>query len=180
LPQPENGLFEEVSNNAWTEQSNDKDTKIIYRNGEKITLLLPPFQGQPNQYFAWMGGEFSARNVLQQNILLPAKLSSLSLTFDAWTESADDCGNDTAKVYVGNQEIGAYDLCKANNSPVNPNTGGWTRKTLPITNYAALAGQDTTIKFQVNTNATKNSNWYLDNVRLCSSDTRVAVQDRCQ
>ena len=180
LTQLDNWDFEHGRNGDWEEKSNDKPGQIIYRNGEKITLILPKYQGQDNQYFAWLGGEYSAINILEQSITLPTKLNQLALTFDSWSESADECGTDIAKVFVNGSEIGAYSLCKTNNSPIKPNTGGWSQQTLNIAGYSALAGQTVPVRFQVNTNSSKNSNWYIDNVRLCSTDPLVAVQDRCQ
>lgn len=180
VPQFLNWNFEQVNIGAWSERSNGKPSKIIYRNGEKITLVLPRYKGQDNQYFAWLGGEYSAINVLEQSIPLPTKPSQLSLQFDAWIESADECGTDIAKVLLNSQEIGTYSLCKANNSQVSPDTGGWHKQTLNIANYPGLAGQTVPVKFEVTTNGAKNSNWYIDNVRMCSTDPSVVADDRCQ
>ncbi len=179
IPQPGNWNFEQGRTGAWIEQSNNKPGKLIYKNGEGITVVLPPYGGQPNNYFAWLGGEYSAVNILDQRVPLPAGLSQMSLTFDAWIDSADDCGKDMAQVFVNGKQVGAYELCKSKNSPIKPGAGGWSRQTIDITTAGAFTGQSVPLTFQVTTDGAKNSNWYIDNVRLCSTDPRAAAADRC-
>jgi uncharacterized repeat protein (TIGR01451 family) len=169
-----NGTFELGSNGAWAESS-----KIIFSKSES-PLILPPYRGAPNQYYAWLGGEYNAKNVLAQDVTVPKGYTSVKLIFDAWVQSDEDqCGSDVARVILGGTELTSLSLCKSTNSVVNPNTGGWATQMVPLTNLAAIEGKSAQFAFQVTTNGAKNSNWYIDNVRLCSTDPLAAADDRC-
>lgn len=174
LPELDNWNFEFGRNGAWTESS-----KIIFSKSES-PLILPPYKGKENLYYAWLGGEFNANNVLAQGVAVPKGYTNVKLVFDAWVESDEDqCGSDIARVTLDGTDQVSLALCKATNSTVKPSTGGWVTQMVPLTNLAAIEGKPVQLAFRVTTNSAKNSNWYIDNVRLCSNDPRAAAKDRC-
>lgn len=174
LPQLGNWQFEFGRNGAWTESS-----QIIYSKSES-PLTLPPYNGEPNQFYAWLGGEYNANNVLAQGVTVPKGYTSVKLVFDAWVESDEDqCASDIARVTIDGTAQVSLALCKSTNSIVKPNVGGWGTQIVPLTNLAAIEGKPVQLAFRVTTNGAKNSNWYIDNVHLCSSDPLAAAKDRC-
>ena len=61
---------------------------------------------------------------------------------------------------VKGNTVKSYNLCQ------NAGTGGWVRGSA---NLSAYAGQKVTVQFVVETDATNNSNFFLDDVSMGSS-----------
>jgi aminopeptidase S len=102
---------------------------------------------------------------LSQQVSIPAGATSLSLTYWYWAASLDTCGYDHGWFEVNGTQLKTYNLC------LNQNTGGWVMETV---NLAGYAGQTVTIKFHLDTNASKNSNFFLDDVAFPASSSAAA------
>ena len=171
LPTDINGGFESGRDGKWHERNAGSPTKLIFRNGETITLIMPARNGH---YFAWLGGEPDAANELAQEVSLPPGYSNMGLVFDYWIWSEEDsCSRDTAVVSVDGTTLNTFGLCKATITPVDPTNGGWRKATYALTNLPQTAARNVTIKFTGTTNGSKNSNFFIDNVYLCSNDLRA-------
>jgi hypothetical protein len=179
LPVLGNWDFEQGRNGDWSERSGSGPSQIIYAKTES-DLILPPFDGKSNEHYAWLGGEFNITNVLSQAVPIPAGYTQIKLVFDAWVQSADTCGFDSGTVRVADSLVLQQELCVQKNSVVRPGTGGWTTQSLALPNLADIVGKKVDVVFSASTNGTKNSNWYIDNVRFCSTDPAAAPQNQCK
>ncbi|HQY92777.1 MAG: hypothetical protein WAU00_19570 [Caldilinea sp.] len=161
LPKFLNGDFEVGSGNGWTEIVDEKPGKLIFT----------PINGYPTMdyggaYFAWLGGAYNAINELSQPITLPMGYDSLGITYRYWIDSSEIVAtNDRAEIRVihnGGATIRPQPLWVASA------TSRWVRaEAIDVSSYQ---GQSIKFAFWAKLNATKNSNFFVDKVELCSND----------
>jgi len=147
-----NGDFE-LGQTIWTEFS---------LNGWDIILVDSTVGSMPahsGEWLAWLGGDFDEISYIEQQVLVPADASSLS--YWQWIDSEDLCGFDIATVTVNGSVADQYDLCET------ANTGGWVVHTVDIASYA---GQTVTLRINVDTDDTWNSNLFVDDVSFEVAD----------
>lgn len=147
-----NGNFEQGPGKGWSESSSN-GFPIIVNNF--LTTGVSPHSGQ---WAAWLGGVYNETSVVGQSITIQSGATVLSYYY--WIGSADICGYDFAYVKVKGNTVKSYNLCQ------NAGTGGWVRGSA---NLSAYAGQKVTVQFVVETDATNNSNFFLDDVSMGSS-----------
>lgn len=154
-PQPpptpiRNGNFEQ-GHVAWTEYSSH-DWPLIMNEDD---LAATP---QGGSWAAWLGGEVDEISRLSQTITIPAATPYLS--FYHLIASEDACGFDYARVLLDSNKVYEVSLCGSSN------TGGWTRRTI---NLSAYAGRTMKLMFEVETDDSQNSNWFIDTVSFTAS-----------
>jgi uncharacterized repeat protein (TIGR01451 family) len=160
LPKFLNGDFEAGSGNGWTERVNEMDGVLIFT----------PINGYPamvdGTHFAWLGGAYNTINELSQPITLPKGYGSLGITYRYWIDSSETVvTNDLAEIRI----------IHASGTAVQPQqlwapsaTSRWVRaEAIDVSSYQ---GQSITFAFWAKLNSTKNSNFFIDKVELCSDD----------
>ena len=142
-----NGDFE-MGNAYWTEYSS---------GGYELIQIPPANMPQPTsgRYLVWLGGAANETSRISQNITVPAGLTKLMFSF--WVASQDSCGFDKLRIRASGTVVGYYDLCQENN------TNGWVTGYLSLADYA---NQSITLQFEVTTDGSLNSNFFMDDVRM--------------
>ena len=153
-----NGGFDSGPDGSWTEYSFQGWDLILQAN----VLLVTPHGGQ---WAAWLGGDHNEISRLSQSVTITPAQPYLHFWY--WTASEDDCGYDYARVKINGTAIKSLNLCTSNN------TGGWTKSDVSLSPYA---GSTVTLMFEVTTNSTRNSNFFLDDVSLSASATAAAPE----
>lgn len=149
-----NGNFEGGPNNDWTENStNFGGTGSLILPAARLPFVTGPELGS---YVAWLGGFDLETSDLSQSVVIPATGSTV-LTYAYHITSGEECGHDTATVRVDNVPIATYPLC------VPKATASWQTATI---NLSAYVGRQVTLNFHVETNPSRVSSFYLDNIRL--------------
>jgi hypothetical protein len=141
-----NGDFEQGPV-VWTEFSqNGKD--IIMNNGPGPVL---PHSGN---WLAWLGGAFDEVSYIEQEVTVPTSITNL--TFWYWLASQEDlCDFDFGWLKVDGVIVEEYDLC------TGTDTDTWLLREV---DFSAYAGQTVTVRFQADTDADLNSNFFVDDV----------------
>jgi len=145
-----NGDFES-GRTAWTESSL-KGLPIIM---ESFPSYMTAHSGT---WAAWLGGEDDEVSSIGQQITVPNGKSYL--TYWHWIDSQDFCGSgsthyDVANVVINGSVVDLYDLC------LLMNTGSWTRHVVDLNTYA---GQSVSLRIEVKTDVSLNSNLFVDDV----------------
>ncbi len=147
-PQPiKNGDFE-MGNRYWTEYSSGGWDLIMKANSNTP-------QPTSGQYLVWLGGANNETSRLRQSFTVPAGLTKLMFNF--WAASQDTCGNDFFRIRVSGTVVGYYNLC------TDTNTNAWKTGYLSLADYA---NQSITLQFEVTTDGSLNSNFFMDDVRM--------------
>lgn len=147
-----NGNFESGRVN-WTETSSH-GWPIILSTGEIEDL--PTHSGS---WSAWLGGDDDEVSTIQQTVTVPADRPFL--TYYHSIRSVDTCGHDFGAVVLNNGVVvDQYDLCDDTSAPT------WV---LHAVNLSAYAGQDVTVQIRVETNGSRNSNLFVDDVAFSAS-----------
>ncbi|MBE2237800.1 MAG: DUF11 domain-containing protein [Caldilineaceae bacterium] len=163
LPQFDHYNFEISTKlkSGWEQLVDDKSGNLIYSAQQTNLVMLD------GSHVAWLGGA-PGENKLSQPIALPADYSNLKVRYLYWIYSDEDsCSNDSADVRINGASIKNYLLCKAERTFDSTKGHGWVREVLDV---AAYKGQAITLSFVTNLNESKNSNFFIDVVQLCSSD----------
>ncbi len=171
IPSLQNWDFEQGADApGWGQFDDNQPSTLIYSTDKK---LLPMPHG--GKWFGWLAGMLNKQSELRQKITLPANHSGIALQFLYMIESADDCGADKDNGYVlidGAQIGSTFELCKP--KAVN----GWQAALIPIP--STHRGKEVELVLRSRTNAAKNSNWFVDNVRFCSTDSQANQENKCQ
>jgi hypothetical protein len=146
-----NGGFES-GNTGWIVSSTN-GRKVI-RN-EFGTTGVPMHGGA---WGAWLGGLYNEQTAVQQAVKIYEGTSYLA--YWHYIASADYCGYDRAYVKVNGAVIDQYDLCDAND------THGWVKRAI---NLAPYAGQTVTVRIEVRTDSSLNSNLFIDDLTFQST-----------
>lgn len=155
----QNGDFENGPDGSWMEYSALGYLPLIL---ESSVLPVTPHSGN---WAAWLGGADNELSALIQSVTVPSGASTLSFWY--WIASQDtvcDASGDLGGVIVhigGTYEVvDAFVLCDATN------TGGWVRRTVDLSAYV---GQTVDLDIRAETNASLNSNLFIDDVVLGSA-----------
>ncbi|GAP13408.1 protein containg M6 family metalloprotease domain [Longilinea arvoryzae] len=147
-----NGTFEAGRDGNWTESS---ISGAYYLITQTFPQTVNPHSGS---WAVWLGGALNEdTSITQANISLSGVRY---LHYWYWIASADICGYDDAKIYVNGSQLSSYNLCQTNN------TSGWVQGMLDLNSYV---GQTISLKFEVTTDSSDNSNFFLDDVSITSS-----------
>ena len=142
----------EAGRTAWAEVSAYSGAHIIYSVAElqAESNTVTPHDGQ---YLAWLGGLHDENASITQNVAVPA--SATKLTFWHRISSGDQCGFDTAAVFLGTTRIYNVDLCTTSSGTT------WKQQTV---NISSFAGKTLALKFAVTTDEALLSSWYVDTI----------------
>lgn len=163
-PQPLLGFgnynFEVVPNLGWLESP----AGLIYSLSQNFLA------GTEGQRYAWLGGVNNQSNELSQTIQLPRGYGDLRVRYRYWIYSEEStCTNDLVQVLVNEtsqtietQDSRPHQLCQAGR------TFGW--KAARTANLAGAGGNTVTLMFRTQLNGSRNSNFFVDVVELCSDD----------
>ena len=144
--------FEQGRGVGWQEYS-AQGWVLIMNSG--FPTGVSPHSGQ---WAAWLGGAHDEISYVRQSVTIPAGAPILS--FWAWIASADVCGYDFGGVLVNSTVVNQFNLCSSTA------TGGWVRRTV---NLSAYAGQTVALQLRVETDASLNSNLFIDDVSLTNA-----------
>jgi thermitase len=152
IPRPEipNGDFESGPV-AWSQYSSGGYALIL----DSGSLIVDPHGGS---WAAWLGGAPYEVSYLQQQLTVPPGYSILS--YWHWIGSVDACGNDYAHVTIDGAILQTYDLCQ------DTSTGGWVHHTVDL---GAYSSQSVTVRIEVTTNHSENSNLFIDDVTFSAA-----------
>lgn len=158
-----NGDFE-MGPTGWYQYSSNNFPLILHSDD----LPVPPRSGV---WASWLGGWPNEASIIFQEIAVPT--TQPTLYYWHWIASQDICGPDydIGGVLIDEEAVDAFYLCQATN------TNGWVRRTIDLSPYA---GQHVTLYIAAFTDATLNSNLFIDDVSLgipLLSEQTVTIQD---
>ena len=146
-----NGDFEQ-GHVAWSEYSMDSWDIIV-------TLFPGGVTAHGGRWAAWMGRANDDLSYVQQQIFIPSDFPYL--VYYHWIDSTEStCDHDLARVLINGATVDQYNLC------ISTSTGGWVTHAV---NLSAYISQTVTLRIQVDTNGTVNSNLIVDDVALYAS-----------
>ncbi len=147
-----NGNFEQ-GRTAWVEYSFHGWPLIV--QGSALPGDVRPHSGS---WAVWLGGEDDDISYIEQQVTVPA--GSPYLHYWHWIASADACGYDFGGVIINDTVVvDVYDLCDRRN------TRGWVRHTVDLRAYA---GQNVYLQIRAETDRSRNSNLFVDDVSFQS------------
>ncbi|MBN1318932.1 MAG: hypothetical protein JXA42_25850 [Anaerolineales bacterium] len=156
-PAPElvNGNFEN-GETGWLQYSTH-GWQIILSSG---SLPVEPHGGS---WAAWLGGDYDDISFISQEITIPADKKYLHYWY--FIGSEDACGYDIGGVAVidSNDDVTVVDafwLC------YDDNTYGWVERSVDL---SAFKNETVDLIFQVETDGSLNSNWFIDDVSFKNS-----------
>jgi len=151
-PNPvQNGGFES-GHVAWVESSSHTFDLIM---DAAAGLPVPPHTGF---WAVWLGGYYDETSSISQSVAIPVGRSVLHYWF--YSESVDTCTFDYFRVFVGGTAVLSETLCSLNA------TNAWIHRPVDLSAYA---GTTQTIRFMVSTDASLNSNVFLDDISFETS-----------
>lgn len=143
---------------GWTEFSGQGWDLIL--SSSNFPPGVAPHGGS---WAAWLGGSDDEISFVQQAVTIPT--ATPYLAYWHWIASEDVCGYDFGMVVVnGIQVVNLYDLCQS------ANTGGWVKH---VVNLNAYKGQTVLVQIRVETDASVNSNLFVDDVFFQASAAAV-------
>lgn len=170
FPSIVNGDFESPRTEGevpgWEESGVEDDLILCKESGILPNALNP----RSPQCVAWLGGFDGQTTAISQTVTIdPYYLGKVKLKFYYALGSSEQCGasDDRATVYVNGapaEQAQIPELCDGEDTP------GWPEV---LVDLGDLSG-DVAIKFEVAQNGSLNSNWFLDDVSLCSDDANLA------
>jgi hypothetical protein len=137
---------------------NGQAGQIIYPFIYNPIAIPAPLSGG---YLAWLGGKPNRSDALRQTLSLPAGYGVKLQYYYQIASQESNCNNDYATVYVNTIEMVRYTLCKSSKTYV------WQPFTIDLNNFR---GAIATFSFETHLNDSLNSNFFLENVQICSSD----------
>lgn len=141
--------FEAGRDGNWSEYSSGSYTLI---------LSASPVTPHGGSWLAWMGGANNETARLTQSGISLSGVRYLHHWY--WIGSEDVCGYDFAYVKVNGSTLKTYNLCSSNN------TSGWVQDTLDLNAYA---GSNIALQFEVATDGSLNSNFFVDDISIGTS-----------
>ncbi len=159
----ENGDFELGPSGDWSERStNFGDSGSLIVEAGWLTGITP----LSGSYVAWLGGVNDEISELAQTVTVPAGEPRLSFYYDLYSNERR-CGRDLLHVRAAGTEIALLDLCQPNM------TAGWSPLTYDL---GAYAGQEITLTFYLETDSTRPSEVFLDDVAVVSSSPLPPIE----
>ncbi len=151
-PSLTNGDFEAGQDGSWTEFSSNGWDLISHE-------AHTPVSAESGEWLVWLGGGNDETSRLSQSFKIPFLTPYLHFWY--YIASEDGCGFDYARVKVNDHPpVKEYDLCTVN---VTPN---WVHEVVDLSGYA---GSTVNLMFEVTTDSSMNSSFFLDTVSLSSS-----------
>jgi hypothetical protein len=147
----QNGDFEAGQDGSWTEYSANGWNLILHAS----KLNVSP---QGGQWAAWLGGDDNEVARLSQAVSIPT--NQYYLHFYYYIGSEDACGFDYAYIKVNNVNQHTFSLCEANTTSV------WVHH---VADLSAYKGSNVTLLFEVTTDGSLNSNFFLDTISLTAT-----------
>jgi hypothetical protein len=148
-----NGDFE-AGSAGWTEYSSNGYDLIL----SDSILPVAPHSGH---WAVWLGGADNETAYVEQQVTIA---SHVELIYWHWIASEDLCGYDFGSVHVNGVPVDVYDLCNAEG------TEGWVQHTVDLSDYA---GETVALQIRAETDSSANSNLFVDDVSLTSSESTV-------
>jgi C1A family cysteine protease len=149
-PAVTNGGFE-AGSESWTHYSSNGYAAVT------SSLAVPPHSGTNA---IWLGGNNNETTSLTQTGINMS--GARYLQFWYVIGSTDNCGYDYARVKVNGVTVKTFSLCKSYNS------SAWIRQVIDLQSYT---GSTVSLEFTVTTNATNNSNFFVDDVSITNSSS---------
>jgi hypothetical protein len=147
-----NGDFEQ-GRVIWTQYSSH-DYPMIY-NYQDFPSAAPPYDGV---WEAWLGGLYEETSYIEQQVYVSPSLPYLSYWYRV--DPSVGCVSGLGMVNVNGVMLSYYSLCTA--------TGGWVHS---VVNLGLFAGQTVPIQFRAETDATTNSDLFIDHVGFQASQS---------
>jgi hypothetical protein len=144
-----NGDFEAGPGVGWTEYS---------YQGWPLIVQYNPGMAHSGDWGAWLGGDHNEIARLSQVVTIPINQYYLHFYYDIYSE--DTCDYDFARLKVNETTFHTFDLCSPNQ------TTNWVHA---VANLSAYQGSTVTLSFEVVTDGTFISSFYLDTISLTSS-----------
>jgi len=152
-----NGNFDAGRDGSWTQYSTDSFDLILSQSeASNLGTTVTPHSGT---YFVWLGGLHNENGGIHQQITVSAATPNL-IFYHRIGSGETTCGKDIAQIRINDTAIKTYNLC------TSQNTSGWVKQSV---NLAAFAGQTVKLEFNITTNASVFSSWYLDTVSLSAT-----------
>jgi serine protease len=137
----------ESGGNCWIQYSR-QNYPAIYNSG--FPTGIAPRSGS---YAAWLGGDNEELIYIQQ--IVRVNSGTPYLYYYHWIDSTDDPGYDFGYVRVNGTAVDTINLA------TSTNTNGWVKRTV---NLSAYADQNVVLEFNVITDGSLDSSWYIDDV----------------
>ncbi|MCJ7535681.1 MAG: immune inhibitor A, partial [Anaerolineales bacterium] len=148
-----NGNFE-AGHSSWIEYS---------ANVWPLIVSSAPVTAHGGSWLTWLGGGDNETSRLSQSVLIPPGLSILHYWY--WSSSVETvCTYDYFRLKVNGSSQLTTGLCTASN------TGAWVERAIDL---SAFAGLTVTLMFDVTTDNSKISSFFLDDVSL-EATTRIS------
>lgn len=163
-----NGDFDDGPG-AWTSTPNES---IRDENDfEHIDFL----HASSGRYFLWLGGEYGVTRTISQTVAIPWYASSLRLSGRTIVASEAEDGpvQDTLTLQVLDAQTGALLETVLSWSNQNPTEGDyWSWRDLRVDIQGDYSGQNIVLRWTSVTDASENTNFLFDSLRLKTSDCR--------
>ena len=153
-----NGDFEAGLDGSWTLNSSKGRELILHES------LTTPISAHDGEWLAWFGGEDDETSRLSQAIRIPPSYHYLHFWYQI--KSVDIRFNDEARIKVNGITLMVFDLCSLEN------TAGWTSMAVDL---SAFVGTTITLLFEVTTDSSLASHFFLDDVLLSSSSSASVI-----
>lgn len=148
----------ESGSTGWTEFSQQGVLPLIT---DAASLPITPHSGSKA---VWLGGLVDEINYVEQSVTVPA--AAPYLAYWHWIASSDSCGFDFGGVIINGSTIAdVYDLCSSTD------TSGWQQHVVDLSAYAGLTVM---VQIRAETDASVNSNLFIDDVAFQASPTAVS------
>jgi hypothetical protein len=148
----------DAGHTVWSETTLSSSTIITSDS------VLTSLKAQTPMNLAWLGGYANARDDLSQVVNIPAGATAITLTFyyAIATQETTQGAFDTLDVYTYDPAMAKYTPLATFND--NMPTSTWTRFSINLP--VSLAGRAIQFGFQAATDASKNTNFFIDSVSL--------------
>ena len=146
--------------NGDFEAGNDSSWSIYSKRGRNLILHedFTPIPSHSGNYLAWLGGENDEISHITQSINILSSHPYLHFWYQIYSQ--DICDYDYARIRINGSTFMIFDLC----SPKN--TEDWTPAVL---NLSMFAGSTVILQFEVTTDLTYISSFFLDDITLSSN-----------
>lgn len=124
-----------------------------------LNLLIQPYAGS---WLAWLGGRFSAADMLYQDVFIPFDTASARLVYHLYVDAPFN-GNDSMVINLRdthNKFLQQVDKVEQNFSP----TRTWVERSINIPDLTAWRGQTLRLSFEATTTSVTRTSYYLDDL----------------
>jgi hypothetical protein len=158
-----NRRFDNGAVAPWTQSS--EDGYAIITDPTRL-----PFPAHSGGYAAWFGGYFGARDVLSQEVAVPANAAGATLKFYVRTRTEHGPGSPPADVLtVAIEDAGGAVLHEFATVTNRDATDQWERVKVEWGDVASLAGADARLVFRATGDPTGLTSFFVDTVSLVAT-----------